>query len=209
MTVPKFSSSQLVFLLGVPLAWAVLLLFHPAPDPDDIYGSLRDEPTRWLTVHVGTLLFIGLTGAALYLLVRDLPGVAARISRVAAGVFVLFYGAAEAILGIAVGVLVQHANAAPENERAAVAAAIQTLWDDLLSADLAATIGAVAWAVGAVAAAIAVRQAGAPLAASLLLALSAMVLLHGPPIGPVGLVCFAAAVVLLARSSARSGTWPG
>jgi hypothetical protein len=27
----------------VPLAWAVLLLFHPAPDADDIFGSLRQE----------------------------------------------------------------------------------------------------------------------------------------------------------------------
>jgi hypothetical protein len=40
-------------------------------------------------------------------------------------------------------------------------------------------VGAVAWAVGAIAAAIAVRQAWAPLAASILLALSAIALLHG------------------------------
>ena len=26
------------YLLGVPLAWAVLLLFHPNPDPGDVYG---------------------------------------------------------------------------------------------------------------------------------------------------------------------------
>jgi hypothetical protein len=112
----------------VPLAWAVLLIFHPAPDPADIYGSLRDEPSRWLLVHFGTLLFIGLMGAALYLLIHRLPGGAPRVSRIAAGTFVLFYGAAETILGIAVGVLVRHANAAPADDRAAVAAAIQTLW---------------------------------------------------------------------------------
>jgi hypothetical protein len=38
------------------------------------------------------------------------------ISRVAAGAYVLCHGAAEAILGIAAGVLVQYANVAPENE---------------------------------------------------------------------------------------------
>jgi hypothetical protein len=182
----------------------VLLLFHPAPDPDDIYGSLRDEPTRWLVVHFGTLVFIGLMGAAVFLLVRGLPGLSAQISRVAAGAYVLFYGAGEAILGIAAGVLVKYANGAPENEQAGVAAAIQTLWDDVLSADVAATLGAIAWAVAIIAAAIALRQAGAPLAVSLVLAVSTIALLHGPPIGPVGLLCFAAAVALLARSSAQS-----
>ena len=205
---PRSVRTGLSFCSRYPWPWAVLLMFHPAPDPDDIYGSLRDESTQWLVVHVGTLLFIGLMGAALFLLVSDLSGLAATVSRVAAGVFVLGYGAGEAILGIAAGVLVRYANAAPENERAGVAAATQTLWDDMLSADLASTVGAVGWAVGILAAAIALRQAGAPLAVSLLLAVSTIVLLHGPPIGPVGLVFFAAAVALLARSTARSGPSP-
>ena len=64
---------RLAFLIGVPLAWAVLLAFHGAPDPDDVYGSLSDEATRFLIVHVGGLLFIGLIGVALDLLVQDLP----------------------------------------------------------------------------------------------------------------------------------------
>jgi uncharacterized membrane protein YiaA len=206
MTVPALSPYRLSFLLAVPLAWAVLLMFHPAPDPSDIYGSLRDESTQWLVVHIGTLLFIGLMGAALFLLVSGLPGLAAKVSRVAAGAFVLCYGAAEAILGIAAGVLVRYANVAPENERAGVAAAIQRLWDDMISADLAATVGAVSWAVGIIGAAVALRQAGAPLAVSLLLAVSTLALLHGPPIGPVGLVFFAAAVALLARSAKNTMT---
>ena len=126
------------------------------------------------------------------------------ISRVAAGAYVLCYGAAEAILGIAAGVLVQYANVAPENERAGVAAAIQRLWDDVISADLASTVGAIAWAVGILAAAVALRQTGAPLAVSLLLAVSTIALLHGPPIGPIGLVFFATAVALLARSSSNT-----
>jgi hypothetical protein len=148
MTVPALSPYRLSFLLAVPLAWAVLLMFHPAPDPSDIYGSLRDESTQWLVVHIGTLLFIGLMGAALFLLVSGLPGLAAKVSRVAAGAFVLCYGAAEAILGIAAGVLVRYGNVAPENERAGVAAAIQSLWDDMISADLAATVGASPWRLG-------------------------------------------------------------
>ena len=66
-----------------------------------------------MIVHAGTLVFIGLMGLALYMLVRDLPGKAATISRMAIGPFVLFYGAWEAVIGLATGALVQHANDAP------------------------------------------------------------------------------------------------
>jgi hypothetical protein len=139
----------------------VLLMFHPAADPNDIYGSLRDQATQWLVVHFATLLFIGLMDGAVILPVSDLPGPAAKISRVAAGAYVLCYGAAEAMVGIAAGVLVRYAKVAPENEQAGVAAAVQRLWDDMLTDDVAATVGAIAWAVAIIAATIALRQAGA------------------------------------------------
>ena len=202
---PRLGGYRLAFLLGVPLAWAVLLWFHPASDVDDIYGTLQDHVTRWLIVHLGTLLFIGLTGAALYLLVRDLPGPAATFSRVAAGMFVLFYGAGEAILGVAVGVLVQHTNEASPGDRDGAADAIQALWHSFLSGDLFLTIGSVAWVTAVFAAAVSFRQVGAPLAVSILLALSAMVILHPPPFGPIGLICFAGAVAVLARSQRTAG----
>jgi len=182
-----------------PLAWAALLMLHPAPDPDDMYGSLRDEPGRWLIVHVGTLFFIGLVGATVLRLVAGLPGPAAIISRVAALVFMVFYGAGDSINGIAVGVLVRHANTVPEEDRDAVARAIQALMDDFLSDDLAVTIGAIGWAVAVLAAAAAVWQAGAHPAVPILLVVSSVVLMHAPPIGPIGLVCFAAAIVVWAR----------
>jgi hypothetical protein len=50
-------------------------------------------------------------GFALYLLARDLPGKAATISRLAIGPFVLFYGAWEAVIGLATGALVQRRSA--------------------------------------------------------------------------------------------------
>jgi hypothetical protein len=199
MNSPRLDPARLAFLIGVPLAWAVLLLFHPNPG-SDIYDGLRDEVNAWLIVHLGTLAFIGLIGAALYMLVRDLPGTAARISRVAIGPFVLFYGAGEAVLGLATGVLVRHANDVAPSERGPAADAVQALWDDFITGDLLQTIGAVGWVVAVVAAAVAYRRVGSPLAVSILLALSAVTVLHGPPIGPIGLLLFATAVALLARS---------
>ena len=178
----------------------MLLLFHAGADPDNLYGDLRDEVTRWQIVHLGSLVFIGLMGAALYLLVADLPGRAARISRLAIGPFVLFYGAGEAILGVATGVLVEHANNVPAGERPAAADAVTALWDNIISDDLLISIGSVAWIIAAIAAAVAYRGIGAPMSAVVLLGLSAVVVVHPPPVGPVALVAFATAVVLLART---------
>jgi hypothetical protein len=198
----RFTRPMLAFAMGVPLAWAVLLLFHPDVPPDDVYGGLRDEVTTYIIVHVGTLIFIALLGVVLYMLVKDLPGRAARIARLAVIPFVVCYAAWETVIGLAVGALAQHANDSPASDRPAIADAIQNLGDNPIvgEAGVLLSVGALAWAVAVIAAAVAFRGVGAPLMASVLLGLSAIVVSHPPPIGPVGLVCFAAAVALLARS---------
>jgi hypothetical protein len=196
--------------MGVPLAWAVLLLFHPDVPPDDVYGGLRDEVTTYIIVHVGTLIFIALLGVVLYMLVKDLPGRAARIARVAVIPFVVCYATWETVIGLAVGALVQHANDSPASDRPAIAEAIQNLGDNAIvgEAGVLLSVGALAWAVAVIAAAVAFRGVGAPLMASVLLGLSAIVVSHPPPIGPVGLVCFAGAAALLARSERESAVLP-
>jgi hypothetical protein len=198
----RFSRPLLAFAIGVPLAWAVLLWFHPNVDPNHVYADLRDNVVAYQIVHAGTLVFIGLLGLALYLLVRDLPGRAARISRLAIGPFVLFYAAYESVIGLAVGALVQHGNDAPVSQRPAVADAIQSLGDNVIVGDpgILASVGSLAWIVAVLAAAVAYRGVGAPVLATVLLGLSLVVVSHPPPIGPLGLVCFAGAVALLARS---------
>jgi len=207
MNTPRvFSRAEVAFLIGVPLAWAVLLWLHPSTDPDDIYGSLRDQVVTYQIVHVGTLIFIGLMGVALYMLVRDLPGKAATISRLAIGPFVLLYGAWESVVGLATGALVQHANDAPAGERAAVSDAIQSLQGNVIvgESSVAGFGGALAWVIAVIAAAVAIRRAGAPVLATVLLVLSLVVFSHPPPIGPVGLACFAGAVLALYRNQ-RAG----
>jgi len=198
----RFTRPLLAFAIGVPLAWAVLLWFHPDVDPNNVYGDLRNDLTAYQVVHVGMLIFIGLIGVALYLLVRDMPGTAARISRLAIGPFVLFYGAYETVIGLAIGALVQHGNDAPVSQRPAVADAIQSLGDNVIIGDpgVVGSVGALAWVVAAIAAAVAYRRAGAPTLAWVLLGLSMAVVSHPPPVGPIALVCFAGAVALLAHS---------
>jgi hypothetical protein len=48
-----------------------------------------------------------------------------------------------------------------------------------------ATIGALAWIAAVIAAAVAVRRAGAPVLPTVLLGLSLVVVSHPPPIGPI------------------------
>jgi hypothetical protein len=198
---PRLSRQGLAFLIGVPLAWAVLLLFHPSGS-GALYDEVSDQVTKWQVVHVGTLFFIGLMGIALYLLVRDLQGTAARVSRWAAGVFVLFYGAWEAVAGLAVGALVQYTNGLPARERPIGSDAIESVNDNAIVGDfgLLGSVGSLAWITAVIAAAVAVRRAGAPLAAAVLLGVSAIVANHPPPTGPIGLACFAGAVALIARA---------
>jgi hypothetical protein len=129
----RFTRPLLALTIGVPLAWAVLLWFHPDVDPNHVYADLREDVLAYQIVHAGTLVFIGLMGLALYLLVRDLPGKAARISRLAIGPFVLFYAAWESVIGLAIGALVQHGNDAPVRQRPAVADAIQSLGDNVIA----------------------------------------------------------------------------
>jgi hypothetical protein len=203
MRTPRITRNQLPFLIGMPIAWAVLLWFHPdVPDPDNVYEGLRDEVTTYLIVHVGMLVFIGLIGVALYMLVRDLSGKAATISRLAIGPFVLFYSAWETVIGLATGVLVQHANDSPAGQRPAVSDGIQALGDNAIVGEMGVVgiVGGLAWVTAVIAAAVAVRHAGAPVLATVLLALSAVVVSHPPPIGPIGLACFAGAVLVLYRS---------
>jgi hypothetical protein len=197
----RFSRQRLAFLIGVPLAWAVLLLFHPLGG-GEVYDDLRDVVTRWQVVHVGTLFFIALMGLAVYLLVRDLAGTASRVSRSAAAVFVVFYGAWEAVAGLTVGALAQYTNGLPAGERSIGADAIESINDNAIVGDfgLLASIGSLGWITAVIAGAIAVRGAGAPVGAAVLLGLSAIVANHPPPTGPIGLACFAGAVVLIARA---------
>ena len=49
-----FSPAELAFLIGVPLLWAVLLLFRPGGERTELsYLELQDKVTAWMVVHSG------------------------------------------------------------------------------------------------------------------------------------------------------------
>jgi hypothetical protein len=206
----RMTRGTAAFLIGVPIAWAVLLLFHPMGEGSNIYAELNEKTTVWMVVHIGTFFFVGLMALAVYLLVRDLPGTAARIAKWAAPVFALFFGAWETVAGLVEGALVQHANDLPAGQVPTIEGALQSLHDNRIVGDfgLLNSVGSLAWMTAAIAAAVAVRKAGAPLSAAVLLGLSAIAAQHPPPAGPLGLAFFAGAMVLLYRSQTAEAGRP-
>jgi hypothetical protein len=195
---------EVMFLVGVPLAWAILLLFHPGGEGEELYLDLQDQVTRMLVVHIGMLPFIPLMAVAVYVLLRGVEGTAALVSRVALAVYVVFYGAWEALYGIGLGILGDVVNGLSEAEQATGATVIQEYGEHVLlrGFGVLVSIGSVAFITATIAAGIALRRhAGAPLVVPILLGVSGVLITaHPPPFGPTGLALFIVAVLIFARS---------
>jgi hypothetical protein len=202
------SRREIMFLVGVPLAWVILLLFHPAGEGEDLYSDLQDQVTRMLVVHIGMLLFIPLMAVVVYVLLRGVEGTAALVSRIALALYVVFYGAWEAMYGIGLAILADAVNGLPASERSTGAAVIQDYGENILlrGFGVLVSIGSVAFIIATIAAGIALRRhAAAPLVVAVLLGLSGfLITAHPPPFGPIGLALFIAAVLLFARSQSST-----
>lgn len=192
------------FLLGGPLVLAVVLWWHPAGG-ENVYEGVRDDVGDWLFVHTAFLLVTPLLGIAAFVLLQGLLSRAATVSRIALVFFLVFYTAYETSVGIGTGILVDFANGLPASEQAVVADAIQDYNRNPILTDpsLSLFLGTLGWIIAMIAAAVAYRREGAGWPLTLLIGAAAMFAIHPPPIGPIGLVCFAAAFVLVERARAR------
>jgi hypothetical protein len=199
-----FSPGELAFLIGVPLLWAILLLFHPGGEGDEIYLDVQDNVTRFLVVHVGMMIFIPLMTVVIYLLLRGVEGTAAWVSRIALVPFVVFYSAWEVLQGIGVGILANELNGLPQADSALREDLVQDFAEHALIGPFSVfgSIGSLGLIVAAIAAGVALyRHAGAPVSVPILLAISGLLItVHPPPYGPTGLALFIGAVLLYVRS---------
>ena len=194
------------FLVVTPLILAVVLWFHPPGGEHGVYEGIRHDAGAWVFVHTAFLLFMPLMALAVFLFLRGLQSRAATVSRVALIVFLVFYTAYEVTVGLGTGVLVEYANDLPASEQAVVADAIQHYNEDNVLGDpmsVSLALGLLGWMVAMLAAAVALRRAGAGWPLTVLVGLSALFAIHPPPVGPAALVCFALAAVLIERWWAR------
>jgi hypothetical protein len=175
-----------LIIFGAPLILGLLELGHPALMPgDNILATIVPISAWWTILHVLQVPLFALLGVAAFLLVRDLDGHAATISRCAIVVFIVIYPAFAAAVGIASGVLCR------TSEGRDLEAALQSLfWGPVTG--LMAIVGSASWLVAMFAAAWALRIQGAPALAIVSLALSGMLLAagHFRPIGPLACLFF-------------------
>jgi hypothetical protein len=193
----------MAFVLAVPLAWAVLLLFHPSGDGTDIYGDVKDNVTEMLVVHVGMMFFIPLFAVVIWLLLRGIESTAATVARIALVPFVVLYGTWEALQGIANGVLGDKVNGLPAADQEVGANLIQEFAESPLVRDFGVLSipGSIALVVATVALGIAFRNVGAPRATPWLFGIAGwLTTAHPPPFGPIGLTLFAITVVYVMRA---------
>src|SRR5438045_2823407 len=111
-----------VIILGTPLALCILTFFHPVVSTG-AFEDLAPQVDWWITLHLLQLVLFCLLGLSAYLLLDGVQGTAATCSRVALGVFVIFYPAADTILGVSTGILIRNANGLPDIPQAITAQA--------------------------------------------------------------------------------------
>ena len=141
-------------------------------------------------------MLILLLAWGIWLLVKDLPGRAAQVARVAIVPYAIAYSMFDAIAGVALGGIVRLANDAS----AADAAAVQRLMDtgtDYVGIVIFVASG-LTWFAMAFAAALAVKHIGG-LGPTLLMAIGAAIFAVGHPFppGPIGIALFGLGVAWL------------
>lgn len=202
MDLPRFDRREAAYVVGVPIAWAVLLLFHPGGDGTAVYADLTGNVSAMLAVHVGMMIFVPLFAVAIFLLLRGIGSTPAKVARIALVPYVVLYVAWEAMQGIATAVLTDKVNALPAADHQLGANLIQSFAESPLVRDfgLLSVPASLALVIASVALGMALRDAGAPRSAPALFGIAGfLITAHPPPYGPIGLALFAAAVVYVMR----------
>ena len=174
-----------LILLGTPLAFAVLTTLHPTT------GAGPGDPSlpvaRWLTVHglqVSSPSSSRTASGSCSTASTNGPATAARV---ALPVFLVFFSTFDAVAGLATGWLHHTANGQSGAEQAATLRAADELFNhNWLTGNLsiAGSVTAIAWAVIAIAGAVALRQAGADRLTVGLMAASLLFVNHPVPREP-------------------------
>jgi hypothetical protein len=193
-----------LLVIGVPIVFAVVAVFHPSPWP---ITDLAEKVGWWTTLHMLQIPLLLLMACAVLVLGWNLRGRAAHVSRVAALIFVAFYPAYDAFAGLGSGFLVRHAHGEDDAHDSGVlydAAAAVFGSPENLGLYL---VGTLAWAVAVVSLGVALRHGPGGRAVTVLFVASGLTLIdHGGPLGVISFSLFAAGAWVLERRTVRSGT---
>lgn len=190
------------FLFGTPILYLVLGLLHPVPDPE-----LGDPTAVFIGLHIAQLALIGGMAYSIWLLVEGVEGRAAGVARALIIPYAITYSAFDAIAGIAMGTVVQEANALPAADQAAAGRLIDAIRVETWDAYLFYFGTALIWFSAVLAVVLALRGR-APRGALVLIALGAAIFgtAHPQPTGPIGMGLFLAGVAWLELRPRRADT---
>ena len=207
---------RMLVVFSTPVAFATTGFLHLVPWPAgsdvEIYTRLRDHATLWIAIHVVQLLLIMLLAVAIYWLTEGLTSTAARLSRVTLLPYLVFYSAFDTIVGVSRGLVAHYGSQLPAAQQAVlpgVTDALSAIWHPVTFTIF--LIGTLSWAVAVVAAAVALRRAGAPWTATIPLALAGLIGAydHAAPYGPVAMALFLIAAAVLSRPRTPPLLQPG
>jgi hypothetical protein len=200
MSIQSQSPLRRLILLGTPLAFAVVTTLHPTTGAGP--GDLSLPLTRWFTVHGLQVVLTVLLAYCIWILLDGIHNGAATTARVALPVFLVFFSTFDAVAGLATGWLHHTANGQIGAEQAATLRAADELFNhNWLTGNLsiAGSVTAIAWAVIAIAGAVALRRAGADRLTVGLMAASVLFVSHPVPTGTLGMLALFAAAFLWDR----------
>jgi hypothetical protein len=174
-------------IFSAVVGYIILGAVHPMGDLE-----VGDDTALYLGIHLVQPVLILLLAWGIWLLVKDLPGRAAQVARIAIVPYAIVYSMLDAIAGVALGQVVREAN----GMSAAEAATVQRLLDggsggtEVISIVIYVASG-LAWFAMAFAAAVAVKRIGG-LGPTLLMAIGAAIFAVGHPFppGPIGMALF-------------------
>jgi hypothetical protein len=173
-------------LLGAPLALAILEIFHP--ERPNSASEAVEQGVWFMWFHFIQVPLIGLIALAVYLLTDGLEGRAVSVSRWSIGVFVIFFSAYDAAAGIGTGYALRNARGLSAGAQEVIYEAVKDMPVVSLIFGLS-VVGTGAWVVALIAAAMALRRAGASLGPFILLILAGVFLMGGHPY-PAGTLAF-------------------
>ncbi len=203
-TAPRQSPARRTLIVATPILFAGLTLLHPVEDP----WELGDALPRWMAVHVGQVVLTIMLAYSVWMLLDGLSGRGATVARAALPVFLVAFSAFDAVAGIATGWLALRAEDQTGEARLATLEAIEYLFaDNWLAGNLSILGGltAISWMTLAIAAAVALRSAGADRLTVSAMSTAVLFGSHPAPIGTVGLLAFTLAAW---RWSRRTSTAP-
>ena len=202
-----------LILLGTPLLTGILLLFHPRPGSAemgpvegaggmDVFALLAPVAGAFLAVHVLFAPALALLGLSVILLLNGVRGIAAKISRVSAFVFIVTYIMYETIIGTVPALLVRGAAALSPDEQAVISGAVNRIFADPILGDPSLLYGmaSLSWPLAVILAAFALRRSGKPRVPCILLGLSFIFTFHASLLGSAGMLLFLLAVVGIERA---------